>query len=42
MVKLNFTSAIDFIEKIKLPGTYVPYKNPKDNFISFFIGSRIK
>ena len=40
--KLNFTSAIDFIEKIKLPGTYVPYKNPKDNFISFFIGSRIK
>ena len=40
--KLNFASAIDFIEKIKLPGTYVSYKNPKDNFISFFIGSRIK
>ena len=40
--KLNFAAAVDFIEKIKLPGTYVSYKNPRDSFVSFFIGSRVR
>ena len=40
--RLNLKAAINFIIKIKLPGVYVPYKNPKKNFVSIFIGSRVK
>ena len=37
----NLDAAINFIIKIKLPGTYVAYKNPKKNFVSIFLGSRV-
>ena len=40
--KSNLEAAISFIIKTKLPGTYVSYKNPKKNFVSFFLGSRVK
>ena len=40
--KINLEAAINFILKIKLPGTYIPYKNPKENFVSFYLGSRVK
>ena len=40
--KSNFISAVEFIRRFELPGTYVPYKNPENNFVSFFIGSRVK
>jgi len=40
--KSNLKAAINFIIKIKLPGTYVSYKNPGKNFVSFFLGSRVK
>ena len=40
--KANLKAAINFILKTKLPGTYVAYKNPKENFVSFFFGSRVK
>tara|TARA_Y100000590_G_scaffold461333_1_gene622669 strand:+ start:783 stop:1826 length:1044 start_codon:yes stop_codon:yes gene_type:complete len=38
----NLKAAINFISNIQLPGIYVPYKNPRNNFVSFFIGSRVK
>tara|TARA_B100000029_G_scaffold492377_1_gene553589 strand:+ start:20875 stop:21903 length:1029 start_codon:yes stop_codon:yes gene_type:complete len=38
----NLNAAINFILKVKLPGTYVAYKNPNDNYVSFFLGSRVK
>ena len=40
--KSNLKAAINFIIKTKLPGTYVSYKNPGKNFVSFFLGSRVK
>ena len=40
--KTNLKAAINFIIKKQLPGTYVAYKNPKRNFVSFFLGSRVK
>ena len=38
----NLGTAINFISKIHLPGTYVSYKNPKENFVSIFLGTRVK
>ncbi len=40
--KFNLEAAINFILKKNLPGTYVSYKNPKENFVSFYLGSRVK
>jgi len=40
--KSNLNAAVNFIIKTKLPGTYVSYKNPGKNFVSFFLGSRVK
>ena len=40
--KKNLEAAINFILKTKLPGTYISYKNPKENFVSFYLGSRVK
>ncbi len=40
--KFNLEAAINFILKTNLPGTYVSYKNPKVNFVSFYLGSRVK
>ena len=40
--KYNIISAINFIDKEKLPGTFVAYKNPTSSFVSFFLGSKIK
>ena len=40
--KSNLEAAINFIIKMKLPGTYVSYKNPGKKFVSFFLGSRVK
>ena len=37
----NLNAAINFILKKKIPGTYVAYKNPKDKYVSFFLGSRV-
>ena len=40
--KKNLEAAINFILKIKLQGTYVSYKNPKESSVSFYLGSRVK
>ena len=40
--KPNLEAAVNFIIKTQLPGTYVSYKNPGKNFVSFFLGSRVK
>ena len=40
--KFNLEAAINFILKKSLPGTYISYKNPKENFVSFYLGSRVK
>ena len=40
--KKNLEAAINFILKTNLPGTYISYKNPKENFVSFYLGSRVK
>ena len=40
--KSNLEAAVNFIIKTQLPGTYVSYKNPGKNFVSFFLGSRVK
>ena len=40
--KHNLVSAVNFITKKKLHGTFVAYKNPNLEFVSFFLGSRVK
>ena len=40
--KYNIIAAINFINKEKLQGTFVAYKNPNLSFVSFFLGSRVK
>ena len=40
--KYNIIAAINFINKEKLQGTFVAYKNPNLCFVSFFLGSRVK
>ena len=40
--KFNLEAAINFILKTELPGTYISYKNPKESFVSFYLGSRVK
>ena len=40
--KYNIISAVNFINKEKLQGTFVAYKNPSLDFVSFFLGSRVK
>ena len=40
--KKNLEAAINFILKIKLQGTYVSYRNPKESSVSFYLGSRVK
>ena len=38
----NLISAIKFIDKEKIPGTFVAYKNPNENFVSFYLGSDVE
>ena len=38
--RFNLISAIKFIDKEKMPGIFVAYKNPNENFVSFYLGSR--
>ena len=40
--RFNIISAINFVLKEKLPGTFVAYKNPNLDFVSFFLGSRVQ
>ena len=40
--RFNIISAINFVLKEKLPGTFVAYKNPNLDCVSFFLGSRVK
>ena len=38
----NLLSAVKFIDNKKQRGVYVAYKNPRENFVSFLLGSRVQ
>ena len=40
--RFNLISAIKFIDKEKIPGIFVAYKNPNENFVSFYLGSDVE
>ena len=40
--RMNIKASIAFINKTKIPGTYVAFKNTDENYVSFFLGSRTK